>query len=50
MKNEGIKGLYRGFSLSLCICLPVTILQFALFQNLKFISNQKKSQWVLINY
>lgn len=40
-REEGYRGFYSGFSVNLVRCIPLTLIQFMFFQNLKFI-NQKK--------
>ena len=42
VKEEGVRqGLYKGWSLQLARCLPMTLLQYIVFQNLRFITRKK---------
>ncbi len=42
LKDEGLRrGLYAGWSLNLAKNLPLTLLHYILFQNLRFISRKR---------
>ncbi len=41
-KKEGIRALYAGWTVNMAKCVPLTLVQFIMFQNLRFISKEKK--------
>lgn len=44
LKKEGVRtGLYAGWSVNLVRCLPATLIQYIMFQNLRFISKVESS-------
>lgn len=43
LKEEGLwRGLYAGWTINVVRCLPLTLVQFIFFQNLRFISKEPK--------
>lgn len=42
--EEGLRGLYSGYTLNLCRTIPMGLIYFICFQNLKFITENNKQQ------
>ena len=42
LKEQGVRGLYNGFSLNVIRCLPLTLLQYVVFQATRGISEEKQ--------
>ncbi len=38
LKEEGYRGLYQGWTINIVRCLPLALIQYVMFQNLRFMS------------
>ncbi|TNV77496.1 hypothetical protein FGO68_gene2474 [Halteria grandinella] len=42
--KEGVRQLYSGWSLNMVKCVPLTLMQYIMFQNLRFISKEQRAK------